>query len=239
MNSDVRPAAIQKNVAMLHTARCGSTVLVYMLGDHSKVYWGSEIFMPHMKTDPATHPKNLMKVTLRESESHCTKGIHGFEIKYLSYQHLSEKCLNMSLEECISGLRKLGVTHFIGMHRRNHLRRFISLKVGMKKGYWHAYQKEEKQENPEMVQINVKFPRGRKLKGSLVDVFDHVDRSYEQLKECLPAGSLFLTYEDDVQDDPRVGYRKICDFIGIEDEHPEIILKHQPLSLREDGIQLC
>ncbi len=206
---------------MLHSARCGSTVLGNMLHAHSKVYWGSEIYMPYMQTDPSTHPKNLLEVVLRESESRCSKEVHGFEIKYLSYQHLSEQCLNMELEDCIGRLKAHGVTHFIGMHRRNHLRRFISLKVGVKKGYWHS----DKPETPEMVKVNVKAPLGRRRKNSLIELFDHIDQSYEEMKRCLPAGSLFLTYEDDIQHDPRVGYRRICGFIGVEDEHPEIRLK--------------
>lgn len=221
MTPHTQPVIFQKNVATLHSARCGSTVIGNMLNNHSKVYWGGEIFLEYMKTDISAHPKNLLEVALRESESHCFKDIHGFEIKYLSNQHLSKQCLNMSLEDYVTTSQKLGVTHFIGMHRRNHLRRLISLKVGVKKGYWHS----ERQESPELVSIEINSTRGCASKNSLVDAFDGLDYSFEQLQKCVPSGSLFLTYEDDIQHDPRVGYRKICGFLGIEDEHPEIKLK--------------
>lgn len=220
MNSNTNPVLLKKNVATFHTARCGSTVVGKMLNDHSKVYWSNEIFLKYMKMDPSTHPKNLLETTLREGEIHSSKEVHGFEIKYLPNQHLSEKCLNMSLEDYIARLQGLGVAHFVGMHRKNHLRRLISIMVGVKKGYWHT----RKAETPEMIHINVIKHKDQNT-NSLVKSFEDMDLNYEHLQQCLPSGSLFLNYEDDIQHDPGVAYRKICKYIQIEDEHPEIKLK--------------
>ena len=69
----------------------------------------------------------------------------------------------------------------------------------------------------------------------LVGYLDDYSERFETLARLLSGRhSLTLTYEDDVSDDPRHAYRKVCDFLGLNAPEPEVPFgKTNPFPLSE------
>ena len=69
----------------------------------------------------------------------------------------------------------------------------------------------------------------------LLDAFRCLDEHFERLKGLLPADdTYYLTYEDDILEDPRKGYKKLCHFLGIQPESPPIVFKKtNPFPLKD------
>jgi hypothetical protein len=207
------------DVAMFHTGRCGSSVLGLMLNQHSRIQWAREIFEKHAQ-DMNSGALSLTSVEkiIETNRNKRNLELFGFETKYLPQQHLSDKCINMELADYITLLRQMQFDKFIILHRKNYLRRIISAQVGIKTGSWHS---QDKVESPTKVRLNVH---------SLGVTSEPIIKSFESMDEALAIlqsilkrqNTLFLTYEDDILEDPREAYLKVCRFLKIPDEEPEI-----------------
>ncbi|MPY87959.1 MAG: hypothetical protein GEU99_08565 [Luteitalea sp.] len=209
----------KQNVAMFHTGRCGSQVLGDMLNQHPMIFWAGEIFQQHMK-DKRKKAPNFVERTI--DASRCTKasGIYGFETKHLPQLHFAEWCINMALGDYVSLLRKLDFQKFIILHRENYLRRTISVEV---LGKTKAPHSRSEVRAVTKVSIDIDGSNGRI---PLLDLFHSLDEHYGMLKDLVaPEEILFLRYEQDILEDPRKAYRKICQFLRIEDAHPTVDLK--------------
>lgn len=200
----------QEQVAMLHPGRCGSTVLAFMLRDHSKICWDNELFEPYMEEKKKKDKNSFVKRTIKRRLLQNNAMIYGFETKYLPQQHLSHQCINMDLEDYLKLLRKLNFSKFIVLHRKNYLRAAISNQVGLQKKEWHSMKP-------------VTSPEKVVLEESFWEMFRIRDENLIRLKELLKHDdTLYLTYENHIMEDPRIAYKKTCDFIGVEAESPVI-----------------
>lgn len=119
-----------QNVVMLHTGRCGSTVLSNMLGRRSDVFWAGEIFEPFMNSQ--TKVNDFHKVISSNREKEIAR-VFGFEIKHLKQLHLSSKCIDLNLAVLINKLKEIKNIKFIVLERENYLRRAISAQVAREK----------------------------------------------------------------------------------------------------------
>lgn len=208
---------------MFHTGRCGSTVLGNMLNAHSKVFWPSEIFVEFMRTEKNVNKKRFVEDTIEQSRQSSVSMVYGFETKYLPQQHLSQRCINMEIEDYISLLRKINFSKFIVIRRKNYLRRAISAQVGSKTKKWHSMQNIT---SSEKITIDINSFSTGVTQEPILELFCCMDESFDRLKMLLSHDdTLFLTYEDDILEDPRVAYRKVCEFVGIVDESPIIELR--------------
>jgi len=211
----------KKNVAMFHTGRCGSTILGNMLNAHSKVFWASEIFERFMRLDGNEIRDDILTSTINLSRHSRISNIYGFETKYLPEQNLSEKCLNVSIEDYIRSLRALGFSYFIILHRKNYLKRAISVQVAKEIGKWHS---KERVVSAKKVYIDINSFQTGFRQEPLLDLFASMDESYDRLRHSVPSNSLFLTYEDDILNNPLSAYEKVCEFLDLKNEKPEINL---------------
>jgi hypothetical protein len=160
--------------------------------------------------------------TIDQSRDASLSRIYGFETKYLPQQHLSHNCINMNIENYVKFLRDLGFTYFIVLDRKNYLRRAIFATVGKQKGIWFS---KDKISAPSNITVDINSFSTGVRRESLLDLFSSMDKSYERLRSSLSSrNTLLLTYEEDIQDDPLVAYRKVCEFLGVTDESPEISL---------------
>lgn len=228
MNEISNSSKRKKSVAMFHTGRCGSTVLGNMLNDHSNMFWASEIF----EKDAAvrnTGDLELAKSKIKQSFHGEASEIFGFETKYLSFQHLGPRCLLVNIDEYIQLLQSMGFEYFILLHRKNYLRKAISLQSAREKEVWFT---ESKSGNMKPVTINVaKFKNNM----SLLEYFETIDKEYEYLKQLLSSHNILsISYEDDIQKDPSEAYNKVCNLLNIRQENPQIKLKRtNPLPCKE------
>ena len=225
------------NIAMFHIGRCGSTVLTSLLKQHSKVFWASELYEPIFKEWRRKTQENVITgempddaiLILQKSMKKAFHRYYGFEIKPFHF-----RLIDYSKESYIEHLDRLGFSHFIILDRENRLRKIISSMIA----------------HEDRTRFHMKGKTKSKLKQIYIDV-DKVTIDYDQkpllsfledyenemssLKEILEKKNcLCLTYEKDVQDDPRLGYRKICDFLNIKPKDVTIDLSRtNPFQVRE------
>lgn len=221
-------------VAMLHYGRCGSTVLTELLGAHSLVHWDKEVFRRMFrKTCLEAHFLSDPFWLLRARMWQTGGSYYGFEIKCHEAYHLSPPVLDMSADRLISELIGLGYRRFVILKRRNYLRQQISEEVGRQNNEWHRSAGARSRLHP--ITLNVEQVRFGGQTLPLLDSFAARDRGYADMKRLLQDQRVLrLTFEEDVKPDPRRGYRRMCSFLDIEPERPEIRkARTNPFSLRE------
>lgn len=211
------------NIAMLHAGRCGSSVVADMLQQHPDVRWVGEPF------------ENMQPVYYRMSARHRARDVianpmyrkpfryFGFDSKYLPEQHLCPALADKTPAEYVALLLDLGFTHFILLDRRNHLRRAVSIAVGDRTGLWNSFTPVG--DAPAVHLDPERFVSyGRVM--PLLEFFQNLETRYAVFHELLAGRRLLeLNYEDDVERDPRVAHRKVCEFVGIPPRPVEVRLK--------------
>ena len=157
-----------------------------------------------------------------------SKPIYGFEAKLAHVRRLG-----LSLEQFHSEMKNLEFGHYIVLRRRNHLRSIISHLRAKQQGYWH--QRAQGKTGPvgpsskgvvvDVQSIDIGMARsGRQL--PLVEHIDAVETQFAHLNEMLAGYALLdLVYEDHIEQDPTVAYRKVCDFLDIVPSAVEVQLK--------------
>jgi LPS sulfotransferase NodH len=218
---------VRTSALMFHTGRCGSTVLAKMLNQHSDIYWAGEIFerMPERYSEIASRP-DAVELIIDERRRECRrrgKRTFGFELKYLPGQHFGDGFITMSLEDYVAFVRKLGFSKFIVLHRHNYLRRALSSEVLRQNRSGHAKASPRKATR---ITLDLQaLPLTSTYRSSLVESFRFIDEHYSRLVKLLAGAEvLHLSYEDDVLQDPTAAYRKVCSFLDVDAEAPEIPL---------------
>jgi hypothetical protein len=198
-------------VAMLHPGRCGSTVLGVMLGDRPDVAWAGEIFHPSRFGDASPAPEAITARVRGVRDAHAGTGC-VFAVKYL-WSHDRGR-LGVPLPELVDLLDGAGVTHYVALHRRNYLRRVVSGAVGRVKK---SYHQRADAGPPELITLRLdpqEVPFGPPQ--PLLEVFGELEDGERELQAVLAGRrALWLTYEDDIEDDPATAYRDVCRFLGL------------------------
>ena len=202
-------ASLKQNVVMLHTGRSGSQVLGNMLNERKDFHWAGEIFEPHMAKKLSV--KDFNKEVSNERRKKIAANF-GFEVKRLDQLHMNPNCLNMKPQELVVELQKLINIKFILLERKNYLRRAISAQLGRDKKTWHSVKKSNSLSKT-FIDIE-KFETGIK-KQPLLELFESMEENFQIFKQILPNNALLITYEDDILQDPRKAYHKICDYVGV------------------------
>lgn len=213
----------KNNVCIFHNGRCGSTVIVNLLGKHSKVHWDGEIFSKYfLNPDGKTfgrvdYEKNNAISILRNKMKDVFTQYYGFDVKR---NHIL--WFGYSIPEYIQQLVKMGFDHFVVLERQNHLRTILSYTIARKAGVWHIHKHEAATEkafhiNPEKIYLGYEEIDLLTALGEMANYFSTLRNAFKDLN--LPY--LALTYEKDIRDDPKVGYEKIIDYIGLEIESPQ------------------
>lgn len=188
----------ERNVVMFHPGRCGSTAIGTLLNQNPKVKWMGEAFKKSyekhnwIREDPYNFIKFRRKI--------CTSSVFGVEI-------VTEKLLKkLNREEPIKSFKNIGFGSFVLLKRLNLLSRLVSSLVAEKIGMWNT---KKHLETPK-----VKIPHD---KDQLIKQFEKYESFYKKIENNSASDeTLILTYEEDVRESPKVAYRKICKFLGIE-----------------------
>lgn len=203
------------NIAMLHAGRCGSTVLADLLNQHPDVRWANEPFESmkpaYYRMNPAGRARQVIADRLYREKTR----FFGFDSKYLPEQHLRPELANKSPEAYVTLLEELGFRYFILLDRKNHLRRAVSVAVGDRTGQWNTSNAAEVRKARVRLDPLRFLSYGKEM--PLLTYFENLDNTYAALKRRLAGQRLLeLVYEEDIQRDPGVAYRKACQFIGVE-----------------------
>lgn len=209
-----RPQA--NGVAMLHTGRCGSTVLASMLAQNGAIRWAGEVFR-HYETGVLPGYLHLLPplVAVRAMKYRPGRQWFGLESKVMPSQDLSPERLNQSAGEHIVSLRSLGFRKFILLRRDNYLRQTVSDIVARETRVWHLL---PGQDSPlHRTRISPESVPDGSGRAPLLEVFRRRDEVYSTIQRMIPSEDLLeLGYEQDVERDPYIAYAKICEFLGVE-----------------------
>ena len=225
------------NVIMFHLGRSGSTVVGNLLQQHPRIFWANELYLPifrewqasagglevagEMPEDAMTYLKNQ----LPSDPDHC----FGFEMKPFHF-----RLIGYSQEDFLRSVGALGFNRFILLDRRNRLRKVISSVIAHEDPASYHIKSTDRAQlrrvwiNPANVRIDFDAK-------PLVTYLSEYDRQVRRLEKCLRGRQLLrLTYEDDVQTDPRRAYKHICTFLGLTPTEPFVNLaRTNPFSMSE------
>ena len=206
-----RPAS----VGMLHLGRCGSTVLASMLHRHTAIYWDGELFeRPGLRRKAGR--RNLDgKWIIRCHQALAGDRWYGVELKFATTVH--GRHLAGSVTEVPKVLKTLGFSRFVLLTRHNELRRLVSLEIGRAKRQWHI----KSGAAAKLVKVSLPIDSLWLLRDncSLSEGIELLQSIQSEMAQQLNDQELLqLSYEDDVQCDPAVGYRRICEFLGLAPE---------------------
>jgi len=207
------------NIAMYHIGRCGSTVLSSLLNQHNNIYWASEFYSGVFKK--WEHSSNGEEVAGKMPadaidllKGNMRKAMHryyGFEMKPFHHQ-----LIGYSEEAFLKSLDGLGFTYYIHLDRKNRLRKIVSSLIAHE-DKMRYHQEGKAKAKLKQVYVNVDLIAIDFDSKPLLTFLEDYDNQVLSVAKMLePKNCLTLTYEDDIQEDPRVGYRKICGHIGIK-----------------------
>lgn len=218
---------------MLHQHRCGSSVLGTMLGTHPEVTWRSEVLtFDRMRWESiggtvADWPCRPWRL-IDHKRWEMPQGWFGCEI---THRNVSD--LGLSMQEVIDTAAAKGFSRFIVLERRNHLRRYVSSRIGAARGKLHHNLGEAIE--PIRAEIDT-LQTGLSCQRS--PLLERLQRDHDSMQEMLaltrPYGGLHLVYEDHVEQDPTVAYRMTCEHLGLAPERVEPALQRgNPQPIRE------
>jgi hypothetical protein len=189
-----------------------------MLFDHPEIYWAGELLSDHRLRKRNLTGFDQRKYMKRE-EFASTRKFYGIEVKFGDLRFI-----NVPLPDFVSHLKNVGYDYFILLCRNNGLRRIVSLQVAKKTGTFHI--KGNTTSGITRVHIDP---------SKLIAIFEHEQEDFQRVKALLHEKNILeLTYEDDIEKDPRVAYQKVCNYIGVTPQNISPILKRiNPYSLEE------
>lgn len=208
------------NIAMFHTGRCGSTVLGNLLGKHPGIFWDEEIYRklfylknPGTNGNPEFVVKNSDMIGyLMNRMKRGGSRYYGMETKF---SHLD--VLGMELKDYIRHLKDCGFDRFIVLRRKNTLRVVVSNEMAKIARRYHRYQNEKTRKTVIHLDLENIFFGGKQ--GSFFSYVEYEDRMFQQLEKLLSSQRLLhLWYEQDIRQDPYVGFLKVCDFLELNTE---------------------
>jgi len=240
------------NIALFHLGRCGSSVLAFMLKSNPDIFWDGEnigdFYLKKLESeemhDHVNHLSNIVAdveelkmtndpITFLKIRMYWTlKNYYGFETKFSRHEHLREEILNMPLNEYIKLLSGIGFKDFIVLKRENYLKQVLSYHIAEKTKIYHSTKEKT---SPDSVYLNINNCWIGNKEIPLLDIFEEMDNDYEELNNLLYGKKhLHLTYEKDIQEDPVVAYKKVCDFLNVDYHSPKIVHKRtNPFKIKE------
>lgn len=198
---------------MLHVGRSGSGVVGKLLHQNPAVFWDGEVLKREGRgqelraADGATRDAIArMGEKLREAN----RPVYGFELKPF---HVEE--LGRELGAFVDGLRSCAFSRFIVLERENLLRKVVSSRVAHETAQWHLAAGAEPRLH--RIVLDVDEVRIDNTRLSLLATLEKLSGLFPTLAALLVDDPVLrLTYEDDVRQDPRAAYARICDFLGVE-----------------------
>lgn len=214
---------MEQLAATFHIGRSGSTVLGDLLNQHPHVHWLGEIYeWPEFRDRPAAPgPGSELLRRLQSRLPAVTKPVAGIEAKFY-HLHDHGVALHDFLDELRGAVAGTGRCRFIVLRRKNYLRKIVSSLAARQRGQWFA-RPGGPVPPPVRLEIN---PDRVCIDGDAQPLLDYLrdwDAQFDQLEAALSGESaLSLTYEDDIEQDPLVAYRKVCRYLGLESGTPEV-----------------
>ena len=231
------------SVAMLHIGRCGSTVVASQLLQNSRIHWSGELFLGDSLLADSFRRQSSDRwpwgksrffpfapyLYIGERMQQARKGlIYGFEVKYY---HI--RLNGLTFAGFVATLKRLGVTHWILLTRRNTLRKVVSGVIGNSVNYYQVDKGKKSTRNP--IVLETDHVRIESQDRPLLDVLRQSEQDQVIMRELLGNEALLqLYYEDDIEHDPTRAYARMCEFLCVPSGEVSIEMSRtNPYPLRE------
>jgi hypothetical protein len=209
-----------------HVGRCGSTVLGDLIGQHPMIHYDGETYRHGMGKQLLDSGEIAWTPSTRGLEVQLARAVRSSSAAWFGFDFLPLhlRVAGMSVSQHAGVLRRLGFTHLVILRRKNLLRRVVSMRRARASGAWTSRSEQAPLSvAPAPVDVAVGSPGG-----GLVAEFERLERFYVDVEQSHGSGPvLHLTYEDDIEHDPTVAYRRVVDFVGAPQHSPALRLEKQ------------
>lgn len=214
----------QAQIAMFHVGRSGSKVLADLLAQHTGFIWDGEIYYQLFRRRVHYDPARIMRL----SRSRKRGRYYGFEVQRV---HLETSEIDLAL--LVQQYERLHITHYVIVERKNYLRVCVSTLVGLQTKRWHLSVADDCELTRITIEPRNPFGSGKDLVTLLHEYADY----FKTLKQLLASKRVHhIIYEDQIDPDPRVAYRSLCQFFEIDTEQVEVRFKKTNPTLLKDII---
>ena len=206
-------------VVMFHIGRSGSSVLSGMLRQHPAMFWSGEIFRTHLEQHEVTEqnfePSQLTQIPAPDLRRLCEQSgplFYGMEVKFF---HLD--LFALTVEQYLRDLIGVGMTHLIILERRNYLSKVVSSVRAHDDGRYHVARRDTSLTDKALVDLSgdIKIDYSSKSLHAHLEGYRLGFSRLRAAADTLGVSPLELTYEDHISADPTIGYRMVCDHVGV------------------------
>ena len=209
-----------QKVAMLHFGRSGSTVLAKMLEAHPAVAWHHEVFTLREQRDPAAAvmppEKMLALIDGLVRQAAPNRRLVGYEVKLINFLH-NPACSAQNFARALA-IQEVP-TRMVILRRRNTLKRILSSYRAMKTGVYHVKSDQGLAGTRYAVPLDaLGDPDTGTPPMPVAQLLDRAIAREEAVIRNVRGTGLdvaVLTYEDDIEADPTVGYRRMLKLFGL------------------------
>ena len=201
-------------VVIWHVGLCGSSVLGQCLSQHPAIQEDNEILNRWMPQQRGDQPLPELEAVLETVRRGRRKPVQVVEIKFLAAQHPGLFGLDpLALADRLS---PYGWQRHVVLERSNVLRRMVSHCIGQQTQHLHLSVSEAKPA-PQAITLPLEAITVGLETRSLLEWLDIMTVGYRELRQGLATrgGCLDVIYEKHLQNDPLVGYRLICEDLGL------------------------
>jgi len=197
-------------ILFFHHGRCGSTVVARMLSEHPRLRTFGEVLDKPFRLGQAPAPAANM---LRACRTVAAPARTVAEVKFFECQHIA--VYRHTIPEFLDQVRRAGYDRYIVLDRRNYLHKVVSVAIASARAGKRAFKVGE--EVPKtIITLDLQAVRIQGKAAPILELFDYMDAQNAKLRQHLANENVLeLTYEDDIEADPRVAYDKICAWLGI------------------------
>lgn len=206
-----------QKIIMLHTGRCGSTVLSTLFQSDNRFQWEGEAIQFYYKKNQKKGGSFLYENNplefLMNLASRSRKSFHGVEVKALRNQDFSLEKMPKSWEEFTEWALKNNYK-IILLYRDDVLKQVVSGLLAFKYDLWHTTNKIKNEIAHRNVNINVNqiYPS---IDFSLLDILEARSAFNDYCKKQNNGSILVLNYERDILEEPNQAYIKTIYFLGL------------------------
>jgi len=180
-----------------------------MLHAHPRIFSHGEVFLRYGQESAAGGRRREPLGYLKRDMRRAGRRHFVFSLHFLRGQHLRPDLVGMGLEEFLDAIRPLGIGRVALLERRNSLRVILSKYAGELRETWHVRPGQDPA--PPLFALDPRAVDFARVVMPLLAWLEEFERGYEEARRLVAArGGTYLTYEDDVLPDPRIGYRRLC-----------------------------
>lgn len=229
-------------------------MLADQLKQHPGVFWAGELLQgdlllgqaerrtgeSHWKWSSSPYFPHSPFLFINSQMRSCpTNSIFGFETKFY---HI--RLSGLTYDGYLKLLKELGFDRFVFLTRKNILRKIVSAVSGIQANRMHLQHGDKAARRS--VHLDLDHVEIELQDRSLLQTIEQIDEEAKLVREKLDGHAVLdLTYEEDIQDDPKVAYEKACRFLQIENATPQVrFARTNPYPLRDmienfEQVQSC